>query len=189
MIQLDTWSTSGPRSSDVTSERVWRPLNIPPVRVIGMVDRGLLAAIGEVIVDAAVLEYWIAVLVAAIEGKDEDRARDLAASTGATLRALKHLVDERQDWSELNRLYRDAKAVLGDRHALAHSVAFADKDADTGPGYSIWNPRRDTEARITLEQVLDHARDIRIVVRRARSLFVSEFLNGAEPVGIDQVWV
>jgi hypothetical protein len=38
-------------------------------------DHDLLAAIGQVVVDAAALEYFIAVLVAAIEGRDEEWAR------------------------------------------------------------------------------------------------------------------
>ena len=55
-----------------------------------MVDRGLLAAIGEVVVDAAVLEYFLAVLVAIIEGRDEEWAhRELVAHAGAARRALK----------------------------------------------------------------------------------------------------
>jgi hypothetical protein len=46
-------------------------------------DRELLAAIGEVVVDAAALEYFIAVLVAVIEGRDEEWARKQVAQTGA----------------------------------------------------------------------------------------------------------
>jgi hypothetical protein len=135
-----------------------------------MVDRDTLAAIGEVVVDAAVLQYWIAVLVAAAEGTDEDRARQLLERPGAALRALEKLAQERTDFV---RVYRDAKAVLDDRNVLAHSVNFIEEDADLEPGYSIWNPRHDAEVRITRQQILEHSQDIRIAVRRARDLFIS----------------
>jgi hypothetical protein len=141
------------------------------VKGCDMVDHDTLAAIGEVVVDAAVLEYWIAVLVAAIEGKDDERARQLVSEAGGTLKVLKKLVKERPD---LNSFYRDAKAVLGDRHVLAHSVNLIVDDPDLEPGYSIWNPRHDTEARIRTQEILEHAHDIRITARRARDLFISE---------------
>lgn len=118
-----------------------------------MVERYTLAAIGEVVVDAAVLEYWLAVLVAAAEGKDDNRARDLAMKPG-TLKAFRELAKRRSD---LDRLYRDANAVFGDRHVLAHSVNLIVDDANLEPGYSIWNPRHDAEARITRQEILEHA--------------------------------
>ena len=136
-----------------------------------MVDRDTLAAIGEVVVDAAVLEYWIAVLVAAVEDKDDNRARELAKKPGATLDALKKVAKERPD---LGALYHDAKAVLDDRHVLAHSVNLIVDDPDLEPGYSVWNPRYDAEARITTQQILEHAQDIRIAARRVRDRFISE---------------
>lgn len=141
-------------------------------------ERELLAAIGEVVVDAAVLEYSIAVLVAVIEGRDEERARELVARAGRVLPALKDLVTARPDRPGLLPLYRDAKAVLDDRHVIVHSVALADMEARGEPGSGIWHPRSDTELRITAAQVLDHAHDIRIVARRARALFAAESPDG-----------
>jgi hypothetical protein len=86
-------------------------------------DRELLAAIGQVVVDAAALEYFIAVLVAVIEGRDEEWARKQVAQTGAARRALERLVNGRPDRPDLGRLCQDAAAVLDDRHRIAHSVA------------------------------------------------------------------
>lgn len=135
-------------------------------------DRELLAAIGEVVVDAAALEYFIAVLVAVIEGRDEEWARKQVAQTGAARRALERLVNGRPDRPDLGRLCQDAAAVLDDRHRIAHSVAMRDMAEE--PGMAIWNPRSNTERRITASQVLAHARDIRTVTRRARALFAAE---------------
>jgi hypothetical protein len=144
-----------------------------------MEDRELLAAIGQVVVDAALLEYFIAVLVAAMEGRDEEWAhRELAARAGAARRALKDLVTARPDRADLGRLYQDAVAVLDDRHVIVHSVAVADLDASSAPGMGIWHPRSNTEVRITAPQVLDHAHDIRILTRRARALFLAEISDG-----------
>jgi hypothetical protein len=69
---------------------------------------------------------------------------------------------------------RGAAAVLDDRHALVHSIAFADTQTHDEPGYGIWHPRSGNEARITAAQLLDHAHDIRIVARRARALIDAE---------------
>jgi hypothetical protein len=48
------------------------------------------------------------------------------------------------------------------------------RDMAEEAGMAIWNPRSNTERRITASQVLAHARDIRIVTRRARALFAAE---------------
>jgi hypothetical protein len=78
-------------------------------RCCGVEDHDRLAAIGQVVVDAAVREYFIAVLVAAIEGRDEEWARrELAVRPGAARRALGGLVKARPDRSDLSRLCRDA---------------------------------------------------------------------------------
>jgi hypothetical protein len=135
-----------------------------------MEDQELLAAIGQVVVNAAVLEYQVAVLVAVIEGRAEERARELAASTGEAMRALKKLAAVQEAPAHLRGLYRDARAVLDDRHVLAHSIAMVDMETDGAPGYSIWNPRRDADAPVTVPQLLEHAQDIRIVTRRAQAL-------------------
>lgn len=145
-----------------------------------MVDDETLAAIGEVVVDAAVLEYWIAVLVAAVEGKDGNRARELAMSPGATLRALEKLAGKRPS---LASLHRDAKSVLYDRNVLAHSVNLIVDDPDLEPGYSVWNPRHDAEARIVTQRILEHVQDIRIAVGRARALFIAEISGSSSPQG------
>jgi hypothetical protein len=58
-----------------------------------MEDHDRLATIGQVVVDAAVLEYFIAVLVAAIERRDEEWARrELAVHPGAARRPSRTLL-------------------------------------------------------------------------------------------------
>src|SRR5271169_3853037 len=114
-----------------------------------MENQELLAAIGQVVVNAAVLEYQVAVLVAVIEGRDEERARELAGITGKAMRALEELAAVQQAPAHLRGLYRDARAVLRDRHVLVHSIAMVDMETDGAPGYSIWNPRRDAEVPVT----------------------------------------
>jgi hypothetical protein len=139
----------------------------------------LLAAIGQVVVDAAVLEYFIAVLVAVIEDLDDYQVRELAAHPGGARRELKKLVTARPDRPDLRRLYQDAKAVIEDRHVIVHSIALADAEDRGESGLGIWNPRSDTETRITAPQVLDHAHDIRIVARRTKALIAAEISGGS----------
>ena len=131
-------------------------------------DRELLAAIGEVVIDASALEYLIAVLVAATEGQPEEHARKLAASPGAARTALGKLSAARPARMDLELLYRDAVAVIKDRHRLVHSVAMRDIQDSGEPGLGMWNPDTNAEARITAPQVLDHARDIRILAHKVR---------------------
>jgi len=143
-----------------------------------MADRELLAAVGEVVIDAAVLEFHIAILVAAIEGRDRDEEwarHELASRPGETRRAFKKLAAARPERLDLARLYRDAVAVLDDRHVIVHSVAQAEMNAADGTwGGLIWHPKSDKEVRLTAPDVREHAHDIRIVVGRARALFVAE---------------
>jgi hypothetical protein len=131
-------------------------------------DQELLAAIGKVALDAAALEYLIAVLVAATEGQTEDYARKLAASPGAARKALEKLSAARPARMDLDLLSRDASALVTDRHVLMHSVAMRDIEDSGGPGVGIWNPLKNAETRITAPQVLDHARSIRILTRKVR---------------------
>ncbi len=132
-------------------------------------DQELLAAIGKVALDAAALEYLIAVLVAATEGQTEDYARQLAASPGAARNALEKLSAARPARVDLDLLSRDASALVTDRHVLMHSVAMRDIEDSGGPGAGIWSPLKNAETRITAPQVLDHARSIRILTREVGS--------------------
>jgi hypothetical protein len=182
-------------------------------------DQELLAAIGQMVVDIAVLEYFVAVLVAVTEGhRDQDcedqavaivkvpgnAMRELRMRAGAQLRAqglslsqiVRMLPTRGKDpektadkdlarWDrehrgvvpvtrcDLSHLWRDAKAVIDDRHVIAHSIAL---DADDGgqPGLLIFNPRSGSESRLTTTAVMSHVQDIRIVLRRFHEAIAAE---------------
>jgi hypothetical protein len=178
-------------------------------------DKELLAAIGQVVVDSAALEFAVAILVAVTEGLRDQDCEDHAVTTvktpGGAMRELRMRAaaqlrgkdlpvrqiarmlpmpkdDERPvrqvlaRWDrlrpgftpvvqcDLGFLWRDAKAVLDDRHILAHSIALDDAEA----GLVIFNPRTGMEARLTTPAVSDHAHDIRIVYRRIYEAIAAE---------------
>lgn len=101
------------------------------------------------------------------EGQGRDRAIELVSKPGAAMRQLER---HAENDPELRRLHRDAKAVLDDRHILTHSLSMVG-ELDGQEAFYIWNPRQDTEAQITLEQLNEHARDIRTAVRRVQEVF------------------
>ena len=138
-----------------------------------MEDQELLAAIGQVMVDAAVLEYFVAVLVAVIEGQGEEHAQRLAARPGEAMRQLGKLVRERPDRSDLKLAWHDAQAVLNDRHVLAHSVALEHVEVNGQLAQVIWHPRSGRETQITVAQVLGHVQDIRIATRRLQKVIAA----------------
>ena len=82
-------------------------------------DTDLLAAIGRIVVEAAMLEYSVASLIAAAEGlqgvEREERARAVTASTGMAMRLFEKLAEGRDD---LRPLCRDTKGLLQARHSL-----------------------------------------------------------------------
>jgi hypothetical protein len=82
----------------------------------------LLAAIGEVVVEATKLEHALARLVAVRCGWDEEKELSMITRTGGALDAMKKLAKADPDWQAARRLYRDARAVLDDRHKLVHSL-------------------------------------------------------------------
>ena len=139
-----------------------------------MEDHELLAAIGRVVVDAAVLEYFVAVLVAVIESQGEEHARNLVSQPGAALRELKRLVRERPDRRDLKLACHDAQAVLADRHVLAHSIALEQVEFRGQSARVIWHPRSGRETQITAAQILGHVQDIRIAARRVQELIAAE---------------
>jgi hypothetical protein len=78
---------------------------------------------------------------------------------------------------DLDLLYRDASAVLEDRHVLVHSVAMSDIEDSGASGLGICNPCRDAETRITAPQVVDHAHDIRRVTPKVLGM-IAETMDG-----------
>jgi hypothetical protein len=183
-----------------------------------MEDRELLAAIGQVVVNAAALEYAIAVLVATIEGhrdqECEDHALTIVKNAGGAMRALmaptcaqvrgrgmspqqiarmlsttqETAISEKDVRESLKRwdrehasagplternlipLWRDAKAVLDDRHVIAHSIAMEQVEA----GLVILDARRGRETTLTTPAVLSHVQDIRIAYRRFHNAIAAE---------------
>jgi hypothetical protein len=137
-------------------------------------DQELFAAIGQVVVNAAVLEYFVAVLVAVIEGQGEEHAQMLAARPGEAMGKLGKLVRERPDRSDLKLAWHDTQAVLNDRHVIAHSVALEHVEVNGQLARVIWHPRSGREAQITAAQVLGHVQDIRIATRRVQKVIAAE---------------
>jgi len=125
-----------------------------------------LAAIGQVVVNAAVLEWQIALFVALLEGQGHERARELAGTTGAAMRELKK---QSNASPVLEPLYRDAKAVLDDRGILAHSIATVGAGQNGDESFFIWHPRSGNEAEVTPAKLREHAQDIRIATNRVLS--------------------
>jgi hypothetical protein len=126
------------------------------------------------VVDAAVLEYFVAVLVAVIEGQAEEHAQMLASRPGETMRQLGRLVRERPDRSDLKLAWHDAQAVLNDRHVIAHSVALEYIEVNGQFAHVIWHPRSGRETQITAAQVLGHVQDIRIATHRVQEVIAAE---------------
>ena len=186
-------------------------------------DPELLAAIGQVVVGAARLEYFAAVLLAVIDGHRDQDCEDHAAATvrrtGEAMRELRRRAtaqlrgqglslpqiagmlpdpwttrEDREEtarsdlarWDrvhpgavpltrcDLSHLWRDAKAVLDDRHVIAHSIALEADEAGGQPGLLIFNPRFGSETRLTTAAVLSHVQDIRIVSRRFHKAIAAE---------------
>jgi len=120
----------------------------------------LLAAIGQVVVNATVLEYQIAALVAVMEGRDRDRARELARRTGEAMRQLEKQVKARPRPSGPAAAAPRRRGGTRKPADLVHSIVFTDEPPGSEAAYGIWNPRRDAEVPITAAQLLDHAHDI-----------------------------
>jgi hypothetical protein len=124
-------------------------------------DTALLAAIGRIVVEAAMLEYSVASLIAAFEGlqggEREERARDITASTGKAIRLFEKLAERQGD---LRWLWRDTKGLLQARHFVAHSVYQQDAVVEDKAALFILHPRTG-ETMITMAQAEDNARMIR----------------------------
>jgi hypothetical protein len=146
-------------------------------------DKELLAAIGEVAVEAAKLEYAIACLVVAARGWDDERPRQLMGRSGRVRREFGRLRLEQKDWLELRRLYRDASAVLNDRNALLHAVAVITSEEDSEPRLEFWHVPSDTQAQVTPASVTEHAADIARCFRRAVNLIPEAERRLAEATG------
>jgi len=153
----------------------------------------LLAAIGQVVVNATVLEYQIAALVAVMEGRDRDRARELARRTGEAMRQLEKQVKARPGRADLRRLHRDAGAVLENRQTwCTQSYSRTSPQAarpPTGSGIPAGTrrsrslPRSYSTTPTTLQIVVRRA--LALIERRPRRLGRSP-LSAGEPFPLAQ---
>lgn len=124
-------------------------------------SRDLLAAIGEVVVEATKLEHGLARLVTVRWGWNEQHEQSMIAS-GWIRDHVKNIVKADPDWHAMRRLQRKAFAVLDDRNALVHSVVVHVEDEDNEVReIELWHARSRTVAKLpTASAVEEHAFDI-----------------------------
>jgi hypothetical protein len=124
-------------------------------------DTDLMAAIGRMVVEAAVLEYAVARLVAVTEGLHvdacEQRALAIVRQTGNAMRMFESLAEQRPD---LAWLMRDTQGLLGARHFAAHSVSQEDAISEGRVALFVVHPRSG-ESMITTRMAVSNARMIR----------------------------
>jgi hypothetical protein len=94
------------------------------------INREMLAAIGEVVVDATQLECALAQLVTARWGWDGQHEQSMIARSGCVRDQVAKLVEADPEWKAARQLKRDAFAVLDDRSKLVHSVVVHAHDED-----------------------------------------------------------
>jgi hypothetical protein len=140
-----------------------------------MDDTELLAAIGRIVVNAAMLEYAVAELVAVIEGlRDaearQERAVEIVRVTGKGMRLFERAAKQRPD---LGWLLRDTRTMLNARHFVAHAVAQHDAVAEGRPALFVFQPRQG-ETMITTELARNNARLIREGVARIQEAIAAE---------------
>lgn len=132
-----------------------------------LISPELYAAIGEVAVEAARLDYWIASAVMHLEGLTDDAAGKLLGVAGEPLRRLNRAVEAgRSPRGQLRARAEDAKVVLGYRNALLHSVAMTEEYEDGQPPQLVfWHPRSGEDLQdVTVDEVAGLAGDIRRVI-------------------------
>ena len=132
--------------------------------------QALMAAIGQMVVGAATLEYSVAVLVALTEGHwdqaAEDRALQLVQKAGAPMRELRQLAAGPPERRDLKWLWKNAEAVFEERNVVVHAIPLEDVTAGEEGGLVGWHPRTGQEIRLTTSAVLGHVQDFRIAWRR-----------------------
>ncbi len=127
-------------------------------------DPELLAEIGRIVVDAALLEYAVARLVAAcagLHGADCDaRALEIVKKTGGAKREFGRLAEQRP---ELRWLANDTSSLLDGRHFIAHAVAEEPAVTDDGEAaLFILAPRaNDPETFVTMSMLRGLSRLLR----------------------------
>jgi hypothetical protein len=128
-------------------------------------DPALLQAIREMTVEASRLEHHVAYVVAIARDEDEAWLSRTLGKPGGALDALASLARvvpaDHQFAALLDRLLRDAKAVLRDRSVVVHSVGMLDVSDPAVPRPVWWHPRSDTEPELIVSSVRLLAHDLR----------------------------
>jgi hypothetical protein len=142
----------------------------------------LLAAIGRMVVEAAVLEYAVARLVAVSEGLRgealEERALGIVKLTGEAMHQFKALAKRRP---ALAWLMRDTTGLLRARHFVAHSIVQQDAIVEGQAALFVVHPRSG-ENMITTGMAVDNARMIREGRDRIEALIERELArSGPDP--------
>ena len=145
-----------------------------------MDDTELLAAIGRIVVQAALLDYSVATLVATCEGLRgeacEARAAAIVRTAGKAMGLFERLAKQRPD---LAWLMNDTKLMFGARNFVAHSVAQQDAISDGEAALFILDPRTG-ESMITTRQARNNVRLISEGVARIQAAIAAEMSGGQE---------
>jgi hypothetical protein len=127
------------------------------------INREMLAAIGEVVVDATQLECALAQLVTARWGWDGRHEKSMIARSGCVREQLTKLVEADPEWKAARELKRDAFAVLDSRSQLVHSVVVHAHDEDFNfHELQLWHAKSGSwAAMLSVRDVEELAVDIR----------------------------
>jgi hypothetical protein len=146
-------------------------------------DRELLASVGRVVVDAALLEYAVATFDAAAEGLRgqacEDRALDIIKYPGRAMKLFKLIAAGRP---HLRWLAEDTDSVLAGRHFIAHAVAQEPAVTDDGEAALFILAARldEPETMVIQSQLENQARLLRDACARIDALTKAE-ITGQPP--------
>jgi hypothetical protein len=152
---------------------------------MGMEEQEVLAALGKVVMESAFMEWLVALLVAAVEGKSRDYAEDLCKQPGVAMRALQEASGS--DHSLL-RLYEDADALRKHRNLLAHSVAMVGMDVRHNKVCLYWHPKTDKEERLYPCDLLGIAREIEAMCARLHREAQERSQDVRSSRAINQTW-
>jgi hypothetical protein len=127
------------------------------------ISREVLAAIGEVVVDATQLECGLAQLVAARWGWGGQQEQSMIARNGCVRDQLTKLIEADPDWAAAQQLKRDAFALLDNRSKLVHSVVVHAHDEDYNlHALQLWHAKSGSWAAMpAVREIEELAFDIR----------------------------
>jgi hypothetical protein len=142
-----------------------------------MEEEKVLAELGRVVIEFASMEWLVALLVCAVEGKGRERAVEISKSPG---KAMENFLRVARSDAELLQLHEEVKALKARRNLLAHSVAMIGRDGRRNRIYLYWNPKSDEEAVLYPDDLQAATRDIRAVCARLNDRIQRESRSPAE---------